>query len=428
MHERAPAAEQLHDRDVIAVLVLVGQVPRRHVIPRVPARRHWHAGDEVGDARDLGLALHEQQPRPIQGGFDAPPSARRDPRPRAHAVTVRSPAVAPAVPGLTAGPGAGDDRLSVPCAGKEPDRTLGGSRMRRLFMLVLAGFSLMAAGCVQFITPTGPAPLRYRDDVFTAAQTSLTSDVTYGSATTQQGQVQTLKLDVYEPTTRHGHEPPRHRLDPRRFVRHAATSCRRRSSLEAQNFAAQGLRQRLHRLPARADRLLGRWRHPGLRTGDRWTHSTTPRRQCASFEPTPRSTASTRAASRSAGTSAGAITALHVAYNSEDPGTSGNAGWSSDVQAAVSLSGARFFGPIAPTDPPCLLFHGTADPLVPYQWAVNTVNQVTAAGVGCYLTTFEGQGHVPIGPNSGDGQNFQRVLDQTRNFLYLELDLAHAAQ
>ena len=39
------------------------------------------------------------------------------------------------------------------------------------------------------------------------------------------------------------------------------------------------------------------------------------------------------------GSSAGAITALHVAANSEDPGTSGNPGFSSAIKAAVSLSG-----------------------------------------------------------------------------------------
>ena len=48
----------------------------------------------------------------------------------------------------------------------------------------------------------------------------------------------------------------------------------------------------------------------------------------------------------SAGTSAGAITALQVAYNPQDPGTSGNPGPPSNVRAAVSLSGAFILGTI----------------------------------------------------------------------------------
>jgi hypothetical protein len=66
-----------------------------------------------------------------------------------------------------------------------------------------------------------------------------------------------------------------------------------------------------------------------------------------------------------AGTSAGAITALNVGYNPENPGDSGNPGFSSAVGAAVSLSGARLSGIASPGEAPALLFHGTADPLVP---------------------------------------------------------------
>ncbi len=48
----------------------------------------------------------------------------------------------------------------------------------------------------------------------------------------------------------------------------------------------------------------------------------------------------------------------------------------------MSLSGAKLIGaPMTAGDAPSLMFHGTADPLVPYQWAVNTLNQANAAGV-----------------------------------------------
>ena len=107
------------------------------------------------------------------------------------------------------------------------------------------------------------------------------------------------------------------------------------------------------------------------------------------------------------GSSAGAITALNVAANAEDPGTSGNPGFSSTIKGAVSLSGAKVLGaPMSSTDAPILMFHGTADPLVPYQWAVNTLNQANDAGVVAYLTTYQGEGHVPF-------NHYEQIFAQT---------------
>ncbi len=122
------------------------------------------------------------------------------------------------------------------------------------------------------------------------------------------------------------------------------------------------------------------------------------------------------------GTSAGAITALQVGANSEDPGTSGNPGVSSAVRGAVALSGAKLLGPaMTAGDAPELMFHGTADNLVPYQWAVNTQNEAKAAGILSFLTTYDGEGHVPY--NHRD-----EILLQTSNFLYQAMDLTHAAR
>jgi acetyl esterase/lipase len=115
-----------------------------------------------------------------------------------------------------------------------------------------------------------------------------------------------------------------------------------------------------------------------------------------------------------AGSSAGAITALHVGFSSsEDP--------TAAVGGAVSLSGANFLAGIDSGDAPSLLFHGTSDPLVPYQFAVSTWNQANAAGLDSFLTTWQGAGHVPY------AQHRTEILDQTTNFLYWELDLTNAA-
>ena len=93
------------------------------------------------------------------------------------------------------------------------------------------------------------------------------------------------------------------------------------------------------------------------------------------------------------------------------------------VRAAVSLSGAHLAtGKVDSHDPPVFLMHGTADPLVAYQWALNTIDAAHKVGIGAYLTTWQGAGHVPY------VQHRQEILDQTRNFLYSALDLVHAAQ
>ena len=101
-------------------------------------------------------------------------------------------------------------------------------------------------------------------------------------------------------------------------------------------------------------------------------------------------------------------------------GTSGNPGFSSKVGAAVGLSGATLLDAIDASDAPMLDFHGTNDGLVPYAWAQATLDQGRAAGIISYLTTYQGEGHVPY--NHRD-----EILNQTSNFLYWTLKLANAS-
>jgi acetyl esterase/lipase len=123
------------------------------------------------------------------------------------------------------------------------------------------------------------------------------------------------------------------------------------------------------------------------------------------------------------GSSAGAITALNVGYNAETPGPGDHQGYSSAVRAVQSLSGGMFnLATINAGDAPALLFHGTADVLVPYSLAQATVDEAKTDGLVAILRTWQGGGHVPY------AQNRTQILDETRNFFYSQMDLAHAAR
>lgn len=93
------------------------------------------------------------------------------------------------------------------------------------------------------------------------------------------------------------------------------------------------------------------------------------------------------------GHSAGAITALHTNFNSEDPGSSGTPGVSSEVAGAISLAGFAFPPFIDPGEPPILMYHGTADTTVPFPWGEATCTTTVALGNSCDLEVLDGVGH-----------------------------------
>ena len=123
-----------------------------------------------------------------------------------------------------------------------------------------------------------------------------------------------------------------------------------------------------------------------------------------------------------AGSSAGAITSLLVAWRSEDPGTSGNPGPSSAIRAAVSISGGTPTNEyITAGDAPAIFFHGTADRTVFYSWAVGNAAAMYNLGIPVVLEPFEGAGHGLVEEGFGTV-----IFEQASYFLYGMLDLAHA--
>ena len=66
-------------------------------------------------------------------------------------------------------------------------------------------------------------------------------------------------------------------------------------------------------------------------------------------------------------------------------------------------------------------FHCTTDPLVPYQLAVNTINAAQALSLDAFLESWNETCHAPY------AEHRTQILTQTTNFLWWEMDLAHAA-
>jgi len=83
------------------------------------------------------------------------------------------------------------------------------------------------------------------------------------------------------------------------------------------------------------------------------------------------------------GSSAGAVTAVNVAYNAHDPGTSNDLPGPSDVGAAAALSGAAYPGiaDIGPGDAPVIYAHCTNDQAVDWTITEAGIEAARAAGL-----------------------------------------------
>ena len=68
-------------------------------------------------------------------------------------------------------------------------------------------------------------------------------------------------------------------------------------------------------------------------------------------------------------------------------------------------------------DPPTIVFHGTADPTVPYATAVTFTQRLKAAGVRCELMSYEGAKHGFFNPRGGNDSVMRKTLKQLDAFL-----------
>jgi dienelactone hydrolase len=296
-------------------------------------------------------------------------------------------------------------------------------RRRRMAAVLGALGSALVLGACTVPAPPGDAPLRYRDIVFSGV--TVTSDLTYGSAPDLQGNPVTLTLDLYRPTgdTQTG-RPAIVWIHGGGFS--AGDKTRSPFPALARQFAKRGY------VAASINyRLLGTER-------------------CAGVQPVPQSCMDAAVAAQHdaqaavrwlrahaaeygidptriavGGGSAGAATALLVGAHSEDPGSSGTPGQSSNVGGVISISGVlppEGQALFTPDDAPTLWFIGTDDPLITDENRVlANAGALYNQGVLSVPEVLQGAGHVPI---STDGPT---IYTQSAYFLYFTLDLAHAA-
>ena len=270
--------------------------------------------------------------------------------------------------------------------------------------------AIVVAGCDwPNIAPPGNAPVRYRDQIFNAV--TVTSNVTYGSAVNLENQTIALKLDMYQPTGDTVTARP-----AVIWVHGGSFTSGNKSSSElvdeATTFSEKGYVNVSIDYRLESPGCSGSFSNCGPAIQEAAADAQTAvrylRTNAATYGIDPNRIAI-------GGSSAGAITALNVGYSSAaDP--------SASVRAVVSLSGAQLgVGTISPGDAPALDFHCTTDPLVAYQWAVNTIQAAQAQGLDAFLESWNETCHVPY------TEHRQQILDQSRNFLWWEMDLAHAA-
>ena len=289
--------------------------------------------------------------------------------------------------------------------------------MRRLIVgVVVACVAVLvpAAGAVSAV-PTW-APVRYKDNVFSVVNT--TSDIAYGTAVDQNGVNETLKLDMYTPE---GDTVTRRPAIV--WVHGGGFSAGDKTSPElldeANQFAMKGYVNVSINYRLAPQGCVGQVTQSCLigivqAMQDAQTAVRFLRAKAAKYGIDARRIAI-------GGSSAGAITALNVGYNAADPGPGDHQGFSSAVEAVQSLSGAAIGTTPTADGAPALLFHGTADPLVPYSWAQATVQSAQDAGCVAVLITWVGDGHVPY------LQHRDQIINKTTSFFYRHLHLRRAA-
>ena len=276
----------------------------------------------------------------------------------------------------------------------------------------------MPARAASVTEPPGRAPLRFRDAVF--ERVTVQRDVRYGAAPDAGGAPAALRLDLYRPRGDHlARRPAMVWVHGGGFSSgekdHPTLRALARASAR-RGYVAVSVDYRLlvdHgcaeldadcRAAAVADQ-------HDVQAAVRWLRRNAGRLRID------------RSRIAVGGTSVGGILAYMVGTRAEDPGASGNPGWSSRVRAFVSIAGGYPGGGgfADAGDAPGLLFHGTADRVVPWAWSAEAARALRRAGV---PVTFES---IARGQHVAYEAYHERYVTHTHRFLFRRLGLRRLA-
>ena len=283
--------------------------------------------------------------------------------------------------------------------------------MRSLVALALG--ATLLAGCT-VPRPPGDGTLRYRDPVFSAVTT--TNDVTYGRAPLDDGTQVDLKLDLFQPTgDTAAKRPAVVWVHGGGFTMGDKSSGRGKATFFAKlGYVAVSINYRLlspdgcggNPNPTPLCQHAALEAQHDAQAAVRWL-----RAHAATYK-----IDTSRIAM--AGASAGAVTSVLASTHSEDPGTSGNPGYPSNIRAAVSVSGGMPTNDLIDAgDAPTLFIHGTEDNVVPFEWAVQNAAAMYNLGILTVLEPLEGAGH-------GLQADYGQLIDeQSDYFLWFAMDL-----
>ena len=247
---------------------------------------------------------------------------------------------------------------------------------------------LLASAAINLIGPASAQaspPQRYREEFFSAIKS--TKNLIYGQAINISGQMETLRLDLYEPQNDSAQTRPvmiwihgggftgGDKSDEQ--ITELCTRFAKRGYVTASlNYR---MRKQWSTLPeyfaavqeAKED----------AQAAVRWFRAQAQTYRCDT----------TRIAI--GGSSAGATTALHATYEIS-AGTSGNPRRSSKIAACVEFWGALNDKALMETgEAPLLIVHGTADSKVPYTAAALLQSRAQEVGVPYELHALQGAGH-----------------------------------
>jgi poly(3-hydroxybutyrate) depolymerase len=309
--------------------------------------------------------------------------------------------------------------------------------MRKIFTLLTA---LLTVSVINAQTPCSTG--RYADDVYTTVTT--TSNITYGANTSWTGANTTLKLDFYEPA---GDTATKRPLLI--WVHGGSFQVGTKTDADmvafSQRFARKGY------VCASIDYRLGFFPIDSANAVKAVVRATQDLKSAIRFFYKDRQTTNTYKIDTNhiyiGGSSAGAITALHVAYLDNEceisdyltasqitnlgglEGNSGNPGYSTTVQGVINGCGALArYSWLETGDVPLCSVHGTNDGTVKYNRGI--VNPGTplmyldgsrmlheracAVNVEHQFYTFNGAPHVPY---AGSGATQVAYMDTTVNFI-----------